>query len=266
MSGTLNKKRKLGKLLAPTIRSSRPRRCVLLYHSVGDSPWAVSVENFRAQMKWLAEHTEVMSLDALLEDESPAGLSVALTFDDGYACLAEQALSVLSEFGLAATVYLNTGWVCGDTRRASDPSLGHYPGESFMQWSDVERLAVEGWSVGSHGVEHLDLTLTSGCVADRELIDSREAIESHLGCSCHHFSYTWGHHKPELRSRVAEAGYRYAAAGHHAPLSTGDDPLAFPRINIARDYTLDDFKSILRGDWDYLGWVQRARALWRKSS
>lgn len=263
MGSTLTKKRLLGKLMAPSSRISGSRRCVLLYHAIGDSPWAISVEDFRAQMKWLAEHTTVRSLDALLEETFPSGLEVALSFDDGYACLAEQALSVLSEFGLTATVYLNTGWIGASERIASEPRLGHYPGESFMDWSSVERLAAAGWTIGSHGVEHLDLTLTTGTVTDCELLTSRQSIESHLGRSCNHFSYTWGHHSPELRSRVAAAGYRYAAAGHHSPLRPGDDPLAFPRINIARDYTHDDFKAILRGDWDYLAWVQRARCLLR---
>lgn len=263
MSGTLTIKRRLGKLFAPFLRSSPARRCVLLYHAIGDSPWAISVEDFRAQVAWLAQHTVIRPLDDLLEENPSDGLAVALTFDDGYACLAQQALSVLSEFGLTATVYLNTGWIGKNSRRASQPGLGHYPSESFMQWSDVECLAGAGWTIGSHGVEHLDLTLTSRIVTERELVDSRQAIESHLGCSCRHFSYTWGHHSPELRSRVAAAGYRYAAAGQHAPLHADDDPLAFPRINIATDYTLDDFQAILRGDWDYLGWVQGARDLWR---
>jgi peptidoglycan/xylan/chitin deacetylase (PgdA/CDA1 family) len=214
-------------------------------------------------MAWLTEQAVVKSIDALLEEPHSDELAVSITFDDGYACLCEQALSVLSEFGLSATVYLNTGWIGAKERRASEPSLGHYPSESFMQWSDVERLAEAGWTIGSHGVEHLDLTLTLGTVTDRELVHSRQAIESHLGYSCRHFSYTWGRHSPELRARVAAAGYRYAAASYHAPLRATNDPLAFPRINVARDYTLVDFKAILSGDWDYLGWVQGARALWR---
>ncbi len=35
--------------------------------------------------------------------------------------------------------------------------------------------------------------------------------------------------------------------------------MAFPRINVAQNYSLEDFRAIVRGDWDYLGWVQRAK-------
>ena len=33
----------------------------------------------------------------------------------------------------------------------------------------------------------------------------------------------------------------------------------FLRINISNEYTIDDFKSIVQGDWDYLGWIQRMK-------
>jgi hypothetical protein len=31
-------------------------------------------------------------------------------------------------------------------------------------------------------------------------------------------------------------------------------------MTVAKEYTLDDLTAIVRGDWDYLGWVARARA------
>lgn len=243
-------------------RAGGPRRQVLLYHAVEGGVWALTEKVFRTQMEWLAAEIQVLPLDPLLEGSGSAHSGVAITFDDGYACLVETALPILAELGLTATVYLNTGWIGDRERRPSDPSLGHYPGEQFMRWADVERLVLAGWTIGSHGVEHLDLTRMPAAVTDRELNTSRQTIESRLGLPGRHFSYTWGRHTPALRRRVAAAGYRHAAAGHHAPLSAGDDPLAFPRINIAQEYDLADFQAILRGDWDYLGWVQRARA-WR---
>ena len=58
---------------------------------------------------------------------------------------------------------------------------------------------------------------------------------------------------------MRQCGYRYAAGGRHGALRPDFDPMAFPRINIAQDYSLEDFRAIVRGDWDYLGWVQRAK-------
>lgn len=259
---SLRWKRQLGTLLSLR-RSRRPRRLVLLYHAVGTGPWALDPAGFRAQMLWLSAQARVYSLDDLLASSAERPLQVALTFDDGYASLVDIALPILAELGLTATVYLNTAWIGDGLRRPSDPRLGHYPGETFLSWSDVGRLFAAGWMIGSHGVEHLDLTNTAPAMTDRELLDSRHTIGSRLGTDCRHFSYTWGRHTESLRRRVDAAGYRFAAAAHHAALSPDDDLLMFPRVNIDRNYSLDDFKAIVRGDWDYLGWIQRARA-WRR--
>ena len=77
--------------------------------------------------------------------------------------------------------------------------------------------------------------------------------------NCVHFAYPWGRSTTQLRALVTQCGYRYAAGGEHGPVRPGFDPLAFPRINVSRNYSLEDFKAILRGDWDYLRWVQRAK-------
>jgi hypothetical protein len=37
------------------------------------------------------------------------------------------------------------------------------------------------------------------------------------------------------------------------------DRYRIPRADIRRDYTLEDFKAVVRGDWDYLGHIQRIR-------
>ncbi|MFO1316194.1 MAG: polysaccharide deacetylase family protein [Burkholderiales bacterium] len=235
------------------------RRVVLLYHAVGSGPMAIGVDAFRAQMEWLASEVRVVSLDALLAAETVRDLHVAITFDDGYGSVHDGALPVLTALGLSATVYLNTGSIGETDARPSRPELGHYPGETFLRWSDAEALVRAGWTVGSHGVDHLDLTRASVEECARQLALSRKDIEQHLQVGCAHFAYTWGRSTPRLRALVSQCGYRYAAGGRHGPVRPGFDPMAFPRINVAQDYSLADFKAVVRGDWDYLRWVQRAK-------
>jgi len=236
---------------------------VLLYHSVGDTPWAVSEPAFREQVRWLGTCAQVEDLDRLLQDDASPGLRVAITFDDGYSSLAGPAARILREAGLSATVYLNTALIEELQGRRSDPAAGHYPDETFMTWREVETLREFGWTLGSHGQEHLDLTAQPADRVAEELSGSRQCLESRLGAPCRHFAYTWGRNTPALRKAVKDAGYQYAAAAVHGPLQRSFDPLAFPRVNIHRDYTLDDFAAIVRGDWDFLGpwqaWRNRRR-------
>lgn len=253
-------KRRIG-IARSWIPRTSSRKVVLLYHAVGPGPWAMASNHFEQQMEWLAGAARVVHLAALLRSEPAPGWEVAITFDDGYCSVHEGAFPVLKALALPATVYLNTGWIGDSVARTSEPESGHYRGETFMRWSDVEALARAGWTLGSHGADHLDLTRAPADVCTQQLVGSRDEIERRLGVGCTHFAYTWGRSNRRLRALVAQCGYRYAAGGVHGPVRAGFDPMNFPRINVSRDYSLEDFKAIVRGDWDYLGWVQRAKAM-----
>ncbi|MBI3675203.1 MAG: polysaccharide deacetylase family protein [Proteobacteria bacterium] len=235
------------------------RNVILLYHAVGDGPWAITNREFRAQMAWLRDEARIVTLEQALQGNEQPGLQVAVTFDDGYRCIYENAFPIQEELGIPGAVFLNSGLVGDQTRTPSDVSKGHYPGESFLLWHEVMALREAGWTLGSHGSEHLDLTVEPDAIVRSQLLGSKREIESRLSVPCDLFAYTWGRSTSHLRALVAEAGYRYAMAGYHAPVRANADPMGIPRINIAREYSLSDFKAIVRGDWDYLGWSQRAK-------
>lgn len=255
---TIRFKRALARAWALT-EPAQPRRMILYYHAIGKGPNATPDESFRLQMGWLASHAEVLSLDGLLSGQGNRALQAAITFDDGYASVALNAEPILRDLDLPATVYINTGWMGEEGRRASEPGLGHYPGERFMAWKDVERLANRNWTIGSHGVEHLDLTAVDDARRIQELRDSRKTIENRIICECRHFAYTWGRHTRRVRQAVADAGYQTAASAIHGPVRCDSDPYALPRLDISNQYSLEDFQAIVRGDWDFLGAVQRVR-------
>jgi len=255
---TIRIKRTLAQLWALN-SLKRPRRVILYYHAIGEGPDAMSQSQFRSQMEWLVTHAEVLPLDDLLADMGETPLRAAISFDDGYASVAAQAEPVLSDLDVSATVYLNTGWISEGGRRASEPALGHYPGEHFMSWEDVKLLASRRWIVGSHGIEHLDLTAVDDARITVELRDSKRTIEDRLEIKCRHFAYTWGRYTRRVQRAVEEAGYQTAASAIHCPLKNTNDRYALPRIDISKQYSLDDFQAIIRGDWDFLGSIQRIR-------
>lgn len=243
-------KRRLGRLFPAAAATDRD--VILIYHSVGGGPLSVPEAQFRLQMQWLHEHARVVSLDQMLGTANPGGLRVTLSFDDGYETLYSHALPVLAAHGFSAIVYLNSGLLGGDERRPSDPAAGHYPGEHFLHWFEVEALLAAGWLAGGHGVEHLDLTrLDSGQVAD-QLSRCKLEIESRLHRPCEHFAYTWGHYDAQVKQAVEAAGYRSAVAGLHGPVGRGAGRHALPRIDVRADYALGDFADVVTGRWDYL--------------
>jgi peptidoglycan/xylan/chitin deacetylase (PgdA/CDA1 family) len=70
---------------------------------------AVAPDNFRAHLRWLKERFPIVRFDENWQPvQKPA---VALTFDDGYADNALEALPILEEVGVPATFFVSTGTI-----------------------------------------------------------------------------------------------------------------------------------------------------------
>jgi len=251
-------KRKLGKLWpAP----SHSRKIILLYHSISGSPWAMFEKTFNDQIDWINDHCDVLSLTDLLQSPPKEKIQVAITFDDGYVSLYDKVAAKLSEKNMDATVYINTGWI-GDgsaKRKKSYPKLGHYPEESFMIWPEIEDLHRAGWEIGSHGVNHYNLAQLTSDVLETELSHSKYHIEEQLQKPCIHLAYPFGRYSKTVKDFASTIGYQYAAAAYHAPLKNNCDLFAFPRLNIAKEYSMHDFKNIIHGKWDYLKFIHKMK-------
>jgi peptidoglycan/xylan/chitin deacetylase (PgdA/CDA1 family) len=261
MCGRLLWKRRIGRLHSFMRARDAQRKLILLYHSVGGGAEATAIDAFRDQIGIIVAMGDLLPLQQVLEFAPGPRIAVAITFDDGYATLRDHASTILREFGCAATAFLNVGEIGEQDRHASRAEDGYYPDEQFLTWRDVSALRVAGWHVGSHGVRHLDLVRTDAAIVKKEIADSKQTIERRLGASCDMFAYTWGRNDRGLRQQVRAAGYRYAFAGDHCGVTATSDPFALPRINVAKEYSRDDFAAILRGDWDYLYWLSRAKAV-----
>ena len=129
-----------------------PRKIILIYHAVGNSPWAISVENFKAQIRFLKNNYKIVSINELLknsERENKNVTEVALTFDDGYSCLHDFVLPILQSENISATVYINTSWIADEKNKRKDSrtDLGHYPEEKFLVWDEVKKLAENSWKL-----------------------------------------------------------------------------------------------------------------------
>jgi len=266
MQSSLRQKRGLGKVwrvlrrLGP--RTTVRRGIVLLYHTVGTSRLSLSPEQFRSQMEWLAQHTQVVSLAELSAGICPPKTATlcAITFDDGYAGVYHGAFPILAELKFPATVYLTTAAI-GESSLSSNGFAGLYPSEPMLTWTQVREMQAGGISFGSHLVQHLDLTRIPRDVALDQLQRSKGVIEAALDQPCASFAYPWGRFNRRTSDWVAVSGYTNAVTALHGFVrrDAAFDPLQMPRMAIENRYRLDDFEALLVGDWDFMWVYQRLR-------
>ncbi|HQH27423.1 MAG TPA: polysaccharide deacetylase family protein [Oligoflexia bacterium] len=97
---------------------------ILMYHRVvrlNELPYAiqpgmyVTPETFEMQMKYLAEHAQVVPLDDLARDivqgKTIAPRTVAVTFDDGWVDTYTHAFPILKRYSIPATIFLVTSFI-----------------------------------------------------------------------------------------------------------------------------------------------------------
>jgi len=108
--------------VGPLLASSRRRAgtwTVLTYHRIGvappgggeaEGPDLVSPARFRAQIRWLRRHYEVLPVGEAFErmrgGGAPARPLASITFDDGYRDNVDVALPILRAEGCRATLYV----------------------------------------------------------------------------------------------------------------------------------------------------------------
>ena len=164
----------------------------------------VSTAQFRAEMDWLhSDGFHAISMQTLydaLEGGAPLPPKpVVITFDDGYRDVLWNAAPILYRLHMPATAFVITGRISGRD-------------SSFLTWPELRLLERRGFTIGSHTVHHLELTLLDREEAMYELVVSREALQHHLHRNVWWFAYPAGRFNARVVALVARAGYRLAAS------------------------------------------------------
>lgn len=191
-----------------TSPSESVRIPILIYHSVHpeypgqtdeQKAFSVTPEQFRMQLAYLRDNGYTpLSMDAvaaaLRTGQSPAPKPVAITFDDGWHNQYDYAFPLLRSFGMTATFYIYTNPL--------DHESAH-----FMTWNEVRELRDAGMTIGSHSLTHPYFSTLSPQQLEREVVESKSAIEKQLGIPVRHFASPFGFTNPSLVTELQAAGY-----------------------------------------------------------
>jgi peptidoglycan/xylan/chitin deacetylase (PgdA/CDA1 family) len=201
------------------LRTLAERRSIILaYHGIGPSSAAedphflrVPAERFRAQVQSLIdagfELVTVAELAARANGGEPPPGMAALSFDDGMEDNHSQALPILSDLGVPATVYVVSGLI-----GQRNPWIQY---EARMMGAEqLLDLHAAGWELGAHTVTHPDLSQLDRDTCLREMSESRSTIEDLTRESVRTFAYPFCKYGPEALEAAQEAGFDAAVTCH----------------------------------------------------
>lgn len=120
-----------------------------------------------------------------------------LSFDDGFRNVFTNAIPILGEHGVPATIFVPTDLLGADWDRTRHYCLEttRYRGViEMMTWEDLKEIQSHGFEVGSHTRNHrrfVDISSTPDVLRD-EILGSKQDIEEHLQTECRYISWPYG--------------------------------------------------------------------------
>jgi peptidoglycan/xylan/chitin deacetylase (PgdA/CDA1 family) len=213
---------------------------ILTFHYIRVNPdpndrlgFALSVTpaDFAAQMDWLARngYHAITTEDLYAYLNQSRGLPskpVILTFDDGYADFYTTALPILRKHDFRATAYIVSGFVGRDGYMTAD------------QIREADRSGIE---IGSHSVDHANLSRSSAGNVRAEVVDSKRHLEQVVGHPVTSFCYPSGKYSSTAANEVAAAGYHSATTTVFGFWHTLSDRYYWTRLRVSGGQGLSDF-------------------------
>jgi peptidoglycan/xylan/chitin deacetylase (PgdA/CDA1 family) len=194
-----------GGFLRLTGRRTSPSCVVLYYHAIRSE----ERRGFAKQMDTLLDLARPWRLDGQIEQ--PNGRHVAVTFDDAYVSVIENAVPELKQRGIPYTVFVPTGSWGRQPSWVSNPNHPFWK-ERVVSREELRASAAEPLAtIGSHTVHHPNhpnLVNLSAEEAGCELTKSKSELEEVLARPVKLFSFPHGAHNARLVTQALEAGYQ----------------------------------------------------------
>jgi peptidoglycan/xylan/chitin deacetylase (PgdA/CDA1 family) len=216
-----------GRLWARALREIGRRRSVVLgYHGVAEVRrredlqfLQIAPARFATQIDLLAQagfrFVTVAELARLADGGTPPAGCAAITFDDGLRNNHTTALPILRERGIAATVYVTTGFI-----GKRNPWIGRGGDGEIMGEAELRELAAAGWEIGGHTLTHADLSLLGYEDCRKEIEGGCLELERIAGVRVQTFAYPFGRYGPQAIAAARDAGLLAAVttgSGRWAP-------------------------------------------------
>ena len=114
----------------------------------------------------------------------------------------------------------------------------NYPSEyQLLDWETVREMQRKGINFGGHTASHVVLPLEDCSVMEKELVASKNELETQLNEEISSFAYPNGEYNEQIKKLVAQAGYKIAVTTEKRINRPAADLLALGRISLCEEST-----------------------------
>jgi peptidoglycan/xylan/chitin deacetylase (PgdA/CDA1 family) len=238
-------------------RRPSPQLVILYYHGIHQT----YRNDFARQMKALRRRAFVFPADH--RGALPSGKpTVAITFDDAYVSVAENALPELAACGFHSTIFVPVG------------SLGSHPdwvmegngidfSEVVMSAERIATLPSPLVTLGSHSITHPHLSRIKCHDARTEIEGSRDKLQQLTKEDVRLFAFPYGDHDASTVELCRAAGYDYVFSIVPRPVNTGDPSCVRGRVQVEPFDGPVEFFLKFSGAYAWVSYVSAMKKRWR---
>ncbi len=232
----------------------KPLRTVIYYHSVKKT----DIPGFSKQMAYLADKCSVVKPSDIKKKSDTDRILTAITFDDAFVSVLENAVPVLKKYKLPAAFFVPTGnlgktplWTLSDD--CSDSN------ETVMNEQQIMELDKNGFDIFSHTVSHPVLTEIEFDMLMNELKDSKQALENILNHPVHAVSYPHGTYNSNVCKVAKKAGYKQAFTITPSVVDESTNDMRIGRFAVSPKDGLFKFKLKVSGAYQIVRYLRKLK-------
>ena len=205
---------------------------ILMYHyiRVVDDPndqlgrdLSVTPVNFQKQLDEIKALGYTTTTFQEIENGNLPEKPIILTFDDGYQDFYTNAYPVLKQMRMTAVSFI----IVNDR------------GDEYMTGPEIKEISDYGIEIGSHTLNHLDLSKIDDVRATKEITESKNELEKLTNKAVISFCYPSGKFNDSSIRITGETGYKFATTTKSG-LAALDDPLQLDRYRMKNETKINN--------------------------
>ncbi len=244
------------------VRRKKTCRLVIYYHSVKDR----DIPNFRKQMEYLANNCTVITPSNIKTAQgNGTNHMVAITFDDAFVSVIENAVPILRDYDLPAGVFVPAGNL-GEPPQWEMPEDYPDKDETVISKEQIVELDKQGFEIFSHTISHPLLTKTNEGRLRSELLESKRKLEMIIGREVVGISFPHGAHDARVCKAAESVGYKFGFTIEPSVVDDKTDCLKIGRFGVSPEDSMAKFKLKVCGAYHVLMHLRVIRQLLHRNA